>query len=155
MEAEEKKAWALIEEGYDGSFYGEAYGSVAFQNVNQSVRATDDFMEAAVSDPSVNGRGSRYDVLDVAGNPIGQEDAWWMPRLIAEGTYVCGDPGMQFSGTIDRWHTVPQTSKTPSSNTHLRLTTSTVAVRLYGLGETASPNCQPFYGSACLATLSP
>lgn len=107
---EEKKAWALIEQGYDGSFNGDAYGSVAFQNVNQSVRVTDEFMAAAE-------RGERFPLRMVtSGETVVEEDARELLDLIAEGTYVCGDPGVQYESTIDRWHTVKNTGPINSSN---------------------------------------
>ncbi|MEM9663529.1 MAG: vitamin B12-dependent ribonucleotide reductase [Bacteroidota bacterium] len=107
---EEKKAWALIEEGYDGSFNGPAYGSVAFQNVNQSVRVTDVFMQAADD-------GTTYDLTAVtSGEVIEQKDARRVLRHIAEGTHLCGDPGMQYEDTIQRWHTVKNSGPINSSN---------------------------------------
>ncbi len=107
---EEKKAWALIEQGYDGSFNGPAYGSVAFQNVNQSVRVTDEFMEAAE-------RGERYAVRSVRyGETLGDVSAEEVLFKIAEGTYFCGDPGLQYEDTIQRWHTCKQSAPINSSN---------------------------------------
>ena len=107
---EEKKAWALIEEGYDGSFNGPAYGSVAFQNVNQSVRATDDFMQAADDDAPYALRAAQ--TLE----PIDEMDARKVLYHIAEGTHICGDPGMQYEDTIQRWHTVKNSGPINSSN---------------------------------------
>jgi ribonucleotide reductase alpha subunit len=107
---EEKKVWALIEQGYDPSFNGEAYGSVSFQNVNQSVRATDDFMKAATE-------GKDYDLLSAKDRkPIGKLNAAEVLRKIAEGTHICGDPGLQFEDTIQHWHTLPNTGPINSSN---------------------------------------
>ena len=107
---EEKKAWALIEQGYDGSFNGPAYGSVAFQNVNQSVRVTDEFMDAA-------DRDADYDLKSVKnGQMIGQLHAPEVLEKIAEGTHVCGDPGMQYEDTIQRWHTCKNSGPINSSN---------------------------------------
>jgi ribonucleoside-diphosphate reductase alpha chain len=107
---EEKKAWALIEQGYDGSFNGPAYGSVAFQNVNQSVRVTDEFMAAAGADESytlhgVNDGGVKTEV-----------QAADVLNKIAEGTHVCGDPGLQYEDTIQRWHTCKNSAPINSSN---------------------------------------
>ena len=107
---EERKAWALIEEGYDGSFNGPAYGSVAFQNVNQSVRMDDAFLAAAETETeyelkAVNGD----DVIDT----IQGKD---LLMTIAEGTHVCGDPGAQYEDTIQRWHTCKNTGPINSSN---------------------------------------
>ena len=107
---EEKKAWALIEEGYDGSFNGPAYGSVAFQNVNQSVRATDEFMQAAVDGKSFALRAAQD------GRPLDTMEARHLLYKISEGTYVCGDPGMQYEDTIQKWHTVKNTGPINSSN---------------------------------------
>ncbi|HEY4580369.1 MAG TPA: hypothetical protein VIG89_04980, partial [Candidatus Acidoferrales bacterium] len=87
---EEKKAWALIDAGYDGSFTGVAYGSVFFQNSNNSVRVTDDFMRAVLDD----GEWQTKAVRD--GSPMDTYKARDLMRGIAYGTWVCGDPGMQF-----------------------------------------------------------
>ena len=110
---EEKKAWALIEQGYDGSFNGEAYGSVMYQNENLTVRVTDGFMEAALA-------GREWTTIRVTdGKPCEKKDARTLLRKIAEGTHVCGDPGMQFETTIHKWHTckgtAPQNSTNPCS----------------------------------------
>ncbi|MBE2179237.1 MAG: vitamin B12-dependent ribonucleotide reductase [Chthoniobacterales bacterium] len=110
---EEKKAWALIEQGYDGSFNGEAYGSVMYQNENLTVRVTDEFMEAALA-------GREWTTVRVTdGKPCEKKDARTLLRKIAEGTHVCGDPGMQFETTIHKWHTckgtAPQNSTNPCS----------------------------------------
>jgi len=107
---EERKAWALIEAGYDGSFNGEAYGSVFFQNSNNSVRATDAFMKAVVEDGTWTTRSV------VTGEPMGSHRARDLMRLIAEGTHVCGDPGMQFDTTINDWHTCKKTAPINASN---------------------------------------
>src|ERR1700724_2113296 len=101
---EEKKAWALIEQGYDGSYNGDAYGSVMYQNENLSVRVSDEFMEAALADKEWWTRR----VTD--GQPCERKDARALLRKIAEGTHICGDPGMQFATTIHKWHTCKATS---------------------------------------------
>ena len=107
---EEKKAWALIEQGYDGSFNGEAYGSVMYQNENLTVRVSDEFMDAAL-----NGREwTTTRVTD--GRPCEKKDARTLLRKIAEGTHVCGDPGMQFDSTIHKWHTCKGTARQNSTN---------------------------------------
>jgi ribonucleoside-diphosphate reductase alpha chain len=107
---EEKKAWALIDAGYDGSFTGPAYSSVFFQNSNNSVRVTDEFMRAVLDDATWETHAIRdHAVVDTY-------QARDMMRLIAEGTYVCGDPGMQFDTTINEWHTCPNTDRIYASN---------------------------------------
>ncbi len=107
---EEKKAWALIDAGYDGSFTGPAYSSVFFQNSNNSVRVTDDFMRAVLDD-------STWDTHAVRdGSVMDTYQARDLMRLIAEGTHVCGDPGMQFDTTINEWHTCPETDRIHASN---------------------------------------
>jgi ribonucleoside-diphosphate reductase alpha chain len=107
---EEKKAWALIEQGYDGSYNGDAYGSIMYQNENLSVRVSDDFMNAAIE-------GREWWTKRVTdGKPCEKKDARTMLRKIAEGTHVCGDPGMQFDTTIDKWHTAKGTARQNSTN---------------------------------------
>jgi len=107
---EEKRAWALIEAGYDGSFNGDAYGSVMFQNENLSVRVSDEFMDAAVA-------GREWWTKRVTdGKPCEKKDARTLLKKIAEGTHVCGDPGMQFDTTIDKWHTCKGTERQNSTN---------------------------------------
>jgi len=96
---EEKKAWALIEEGYDPSFNGDAYGSIKFQNENLSIRASDAFMEAAA------GGGEWWTRRVTDGEPCEKKNAGALLQQIAEGTHLCGDPGMQFDDTIHDWHT--------------------------------------------------
>jgi len=95
---EEKKAWALIEQGYDGSYNGDAYGSVMYQNENLSVRASDEFMQAALS-------AKEWQTKTVKGLPLQKKDAAKLLYKIAEGTHICGDPGMQYDGAIQKWHT--------------------------------------------------
>jgi ribonucleoside-diphosphate reductase alpha chain len=107
---EEKKAWALIDAGYDGSFTGPAYASVFFQNSNNSVRVTDDFMRGVLDDGAWETRGV------TTGEVMDTYKARDLMRLIAEGTHVCGDPGMQFDTTINEWHTCPETDRIYASN---------------------------------------
>src|SRR5262245_52792946 len=102
---EEKKAWALIDAGYDGSFTGPAYSSVFFQNSNNSVRVTDDFMRAVLDDSTWD----THAVID--GRVMDTYKARDLMRLIAEGTHICGDPGMQFDTTINEWHTCSNTDR--------------------------------------------
>ncbi len=107
---EEKKAWALIEQGYDGSFNGEAYGSVKFQNENLSVRVSEEFMEAAV-----HGR-EWWTRAVTTGQALEQKDAAKLLLKIAEGTWICGDPGLQYDSTIQKWHTCKGTEPIHSTN---------------------------------------
>ncbi|MEZ5418794.1 MAG: vitamin B12-dependent ribonucleotide reductase, partial [Vicinamibacterales bacterium] len=107
---EEKKAWALIDSGYDGSFNGVAYSSVFFQNSNNSVRVTDEFMRAVLDD------GIWQTKAVTNGEVVDTYKARDLMRLIAEGTWVCGDPGMQFDTTVNEWHTSPNTSRINASN---------------------------------------
>lgn len=107
---EEKKAWALIEQGYDGSFNGDAYGSVMYQNENLSVRVSDAFMQAAVE-------GREWWTRTVTtGKPLERKDARKLLDKIAEGTWVCGDPGLQYDGAIQKWHTCKGTEPIHSTN---------------------------------------
>lgn len=107
---EEKKAWALIEQGYDGSYNGPAYGSVMYQNENLSVRASDEFMEAALA-------GKEWWTRSITtSQPLDKKDARALLRKIAEGTHICGDPGMQFDGAIQKWHTCKGTEPIHSTN---------------------------------------
>src|SRR5574341_374733 len=107
---EEKKAWALIEAGYDASLDGPAYGSVFFQNANNSVRVTDEFMQAVQDDREWH---TRY---VTSGQPAATYRAKDLLRMIAESTYVCGDPGMQYDSTINDWHTCANTARINASN---------------------------------------
>jgi ribonucleoside-diphosphate reductase alpha chain len=107
---EERKAWALIDAGYDGSFTGTAYGSVFFQNSNNSVRVTDEFMRSALDDKEWQTRAI------TTGEVMDTYKARDLMRLIAEGTHVCGDPGMQFDTTVNEWHTCPNTDRINASN---------------------------------------
>ena len=108
---EEKKAWALIDAGYDGSFTGPAYASVFFQNSNNSVRVTDEFMRAVVDDGEWQTHAvlPPHDVMDTY-------RARDLMRQIAEATWVCGDPGMQFDTTVNDWHTSANTARINASN---------------------------------------
>jgi ribonucleoside-diphosphate reductase alpha chain len=109
---EERKAWALIDAGYDGSFNvkGGAYDSVFFQNANHSVRATDEFMRAVVEDREWK---TRY---VISGDPCETLRARDLMKKMAEAAWQCGDPGMQFDTTINDWHTCPNTARINASN---------------------------------------
>ncbi len=107
---EEKKAWALIEQGYDGSYNGDAYGSVMYQNENLSVRVSDEFMQAALA-------GKEWWTRAVTtGTLLEKKDAAKLLNQIAEGTWTCGDPGMQYDGAIQKWHTCKATEPIHSTN---------------------------------------
>jgi len=107
---EEKKAWALIEQGYDGSYNGDAYGSVMYQNENLSVRASDEFMQSAVA-------GREWWTRSItSGKPLEKKDAGKLLSKIAEGTWICGDPGMQYDGAVQKWHTCKGTEPIHSTN---------------------------------------
>src|SRR5579883_2937800 len=107
---EEKKAHTLIEAGYDSSLDGEAYSSIFFQNANNSVRATDEFMEAVVEDRDW------WTKSVVNGQPVKRYRARDLMREIADATWQCGDPGMQFDTTINRWHPCRNTARINASN---------------------------------------
>ena len=107
---EEKKAWALIEAGYDSSLDGPAYGSVFFQNANNSVRATDGFMQAVLDD-------AEWQTHFVRSSEVAEtRPARKVLHMIAEATHACGDPGMQFDTTINLWHTCPASGRINASN---------------------------------------
>ena len=108
---EEAKAWALVEAGYDGSGPdSEAYSSIFFQNANNSVRVTDDFMYSVLRDGDFSTRA----VKD--GRPVQTFKAREMLRKIADATWHCGDPGMQYDTTVNRWHTSKNTARINASN---------------------------------------
>jgi ribonucleoside-diphosphate reductase alpha chain len=107
---EEKKAWVLLDNGYDGGVDGEAYSSIFFQNANHSVRVTDEFMQAVVND----GNWTTHAI--VTGEPVETYKARELMRMIAESAYICGDPGMQYDTTINRWHTSKNTAPINASN---------------------------------------
>lgn len=108
---EEKKAWALIEQGYSGDFNGEAYSSVCFQNENLSVRVTDEFMRAVLEDRE----WTTHWVTDPS-KPGPTYKARELLLAIAEGTWICGDPGVQYEDTIQHWHTCKNSGPINSSN---------------------------------------
>ncbi|MDP9360873.1 MAG: vitamin B12-dependent ribonucleotide reductase [Acidobacteriota bacterium] len=112
-EKEEKKAWALIDAGYDGAFNspGGAYDSVQFQNANHSVRVTDEFMHAYEKDAD----WSTWTVTEPK-QVMGTFKARGLMRKMAESAHLCGDPGMQFDTTVNDWHPCPNTSRINASN---------------------------------------
>jgi len=107
---EEKKAWVLIDAGYDGSFNGEAYGSIFFQNSNNSVRVSDEFMHTYET-----GR-DWWTRSRTTSQPLDRHDPRDLMRLIAESAWVCGDPGMQFDSTVNDWNPCIDTARINASN---------------------------------------
>src|SRR5450756_493008 len=109
-EREEKKAWDLIDSGWDGSFNGEVYSNIAFQNANHSVRVTDEFMRA------VETGGTHTTKAVTSGEPIGTYDAKALLLKMAESAWVCGDPGMQYDTLINKWNPCKSTHRINASN---------------------------------------
>jgi ribonucleoside-diphosphate reductase alpha chain len=107
---EERKAWALVEAGYDRSLGGEAYSSIFFQNANNSVRVTDEFMRAVIEDKDWTTK------MVTTGAPVKAYRARDLMRKIAEAAWQCGDPGMQFHTTVNKWHTSKATGSINASN---------------------------------------
>ena len=107
---EERKAWALIDAGYDGSLNGDAYSSVSFQNANHSVRVSDAFMQAVEADESYWTRAV------TTGKPMDQIKARDVLRAVSEATHQCGDPGLQFDTTINDWNPCAATDRIYASN---------------------------------------
>src|SRR5438477_1715830 len=108
---EEAKAWSLVQAGYDGSSPdAEAYSSIFFQNANNSVRVTDDFMYAVVRDTDFSTKSIRD------GSVVKTYKAKELLKKVSEATWHCGDPGMQFDTTINRWHTSKNTARINASN---------------------------------------
>jgi len=108
---EERKAWALIDAGYDGSFTGEAYSSIFFQNSNNSVRVTDDFMRAVIDDKDWHLRA----VTD-GERIVKTVKARELMRSMAESAWQCGDPGIQYDTTVNDWHTSANSGRINASN---------------------------------------
>jgi len=107
---EEKKAWALIDAGYDGSLTGTAYASVFFQNSNNSVRVTDDFMRAVDAD-------APWETHAVTnGEVVETYAARDLFHRAADAAWVCGDPGIQFDTIVNAWHTCPASGRINASN---------------------------------------
>jgi ribonucleoside-diphosphate reductase alpha chain len=107
---EERKAHVLIEQGYDAAIDGDAYTSVFFQNANHSVRVTDDFMRAVIEDKD----WWTKNVND--GQPVEKLRSRDLMHKISESTWKCGDPGMQYDTTVNRWHTCKTTARINASN---------------------------------------
>jgi ribonucleoside-diphosphate reductase alpha chain len=109
---EEKKAWALIDAGYDGGFNvpGGAYDSVFYQNANHSIRVSDEFMKAVLEDKEFWTKAVK------GGMPVEKFRARDLMKQIADAAWLCGDPGIQFHTTINNWHTCSGTAPIHSSN---------------------------------------
>ncbi len=107
---EEKKAHTLVDAGYDASLDGDAYSSVFFQNANNSVRASDEFMHAVVENTDWWTRS----VVD--GQPVKRSKARELLKQIAQATHQCGDPGMQFDTAINRWNPCKNSGRINASN---------------------------------------
>ena len=109
---EEQKAHALIREGYEANFNGEAYSSVCFQNANLSVRVTDEFMEAVRDKRTWQTRW----ISEKTRGEAPSYDAKELLNKMAECAWHCGDPGVQYDTTINRWHTCPNSGAINASN---------------------------------------
>ncbi len=107
---EERKAWTLVDAGYDPSLDGDAYSSIFFQNANNSVRVTDEFMKAVAEDKDWVTRKV------TSGEPVKSYRARDLMRKLAEAAWQCGDPGIQFDSTINKWHTSKATGRINASN---------------------------------------
>jgi ribonucleoside-diphosphate reductase alpha chain len=107
---EERKAWTLIEGGYDSSFNGPAYSSIFFQNSNNSVRVKDDFMKAVEED------GEWHTFAITTGQIMDTYKARDLMRMMADAAWACGDPGLQYDTTVNHWHTSPNTDRINASN---------------------------------------
>jgi ribonucleoside-diphosphate reductase alpha chain len=107
---EERKAWTLIEAGYDPSFNGPAYSSIFFQNSNNSVRVTDEYMKAVEEDREWNTIGV------TSGQIMDTYRARDLMRMMAEAAWACGDPGLQYDTIVNHWHTCPNTDRINASN---------------------------------------
>ncbi|HEY6952286.1 MAG TPA: vitamin B12-dependent ribonucleotide reductase [Bacteroidota bacterium] len=109
---EEKKAWALIDAGYNGGFNvpGGAYDSISYQNANHSVRVTDEFMKAVIEDKEW------ITTAVTSGKPVEKYKARDIMKQISDAAWVCGDPGMQFHTTVNNWHTCSNTAPINASN---------------------------------------
>ncbi|MEA2636243.1 MAG: ribonucleoside-diphosphate reductase alpha chain [Chloroflexota bacterium] len=107
---EERKAWTLIEGGYDSSFNGPAYSSIFFQNSNNSVRVKDDFMKAVEED------ADWHTFAITTGQIMDAYKARDLMRMMADAAWACGDPGLQYDTTVNNWHTSPNTDRINASN---------------------------------------
>src|SRR3989338_346407 len=107
---EERKAWALIEQGYSGGMNGEAYGSIFFQNCNMSVRVPDEFMKSVKE-------GAEWQTKYVQTGAVCETfNAGDIMRKIAEGTWICGDPGIQCDSIIQKYNTCKNSGRINATN---------------------------------------
>jgi ribonucleoside-diphosphate reductase alpha chain len=107
---EERKAQALIAQGFDSDFNGEAYKTVSGQNSNNSIRITDDFIKAALAG------GTWQTIARTTKEVVESHDASELWNMIAESAWGCADPGVQYDTTINKWHTCPNTARINASN---------------------------------------
>lgn len=107
---EERKAYALAEAGYDLSLDGEAWVSIQYQNANNSVRVTDDFMRAVLEDQEWHLKAV------TTGEILKTVKARDLMRQIAQAAWECADPGIQYDTTINDWHTCPNSGRINASN---------------------------------------
>ena len=107
---EEKKAWTLIDAGYDPSLNGPAYASIFFQNSNNSVRVSDEYMKALEKDAAWQTKAV------VTGEAVDTYKARDLMNMIAEAAHQCGDPGIQFDTTNNDWNTCANTARLNATN---------------------------------------
>jgi ribonucleoside-diphosphate reductase alpha chain len=107
---EEEKAAALRDAGFDMSIDGEGFTSIQYQNANNSVRVTDEFMEA------VEGGEDWHLTARTDGSSVKTVDARDLMNQIADAAWRCADPGVQYDTTINRWHTCPESGRINASN---------------------------------------
>jgi ribonucleoside-diphosphate reductase alpha chain len=110
---EEKKAWTLAEAGFTAGISGDAYSTVAYQNENLSVRLSDDFMNRATGATVEPFYWTR---AVTSGHSLEKKNAKELLRKIAEGAWICGDPGVQFDDVINKWHTCPNSGRINATN---------------------------------------
>jgi ribonucleoside-diphosphate reductase alpha chain len=107
---EERKAEALRDAGFDMSIDGEGFTSIQYQNANNSVRVSDDFMEAVAAG------GEWHLIARTTGEPVKTLDARELMNQIADAAWRCADPGIQYDTIINRWHTCPESGRINASN---------------------------------------
>lgn len=107
---EEDKALSLIKDGYDADFNGEAYHTISGQNANNSVRVTDEFMQAYLNDTDWTTKSR------TTGEVIDTYKARDLMRMISQSAHRSAEPGMQFDSVINRWHTCKESGRISASN---------------------------------------